>query len=58
MAIPSAKSGRSDGGARGFWRRLLRAAQALDEHWIGDLIGALCLFGLLWVGLVAGAVLQ
>ena len=25
--------------------RLLRALAYLDDHWIGDLIGACCLFG-------------
>jgi len=38
--------------------RIIRALRALDTHWMGDLIGALCLFGILWLGLVAGAVLQ
>ncbi len=31
--------------------RLLRA---LDDHWIGDLLGVLCLFGGLWGLLVLG----
>ncbi|WP_370269198.1 hypothetical protein [Nioella sp.] len=38
--------------------RFIRALKALDDHWLGDLIGALCLFGALWIGLAAGAVLQ
>jgi hypothetical protein len=40
------------------WRRLLDAARALDNHWIGDLIGAVSLFAMLWIALVAGWVLQ
>lgn len=40
------------------WRRLLRAARALDDHWIGDLIGAVSLFATLYVALVAGWALQ
>lgn len=46
------------GGADSFWHRLLRAARALDGHWIGDLIGVVSLFAMLWVGLAAGWVLQ
>lgn len=38
--------------------RLLRALRALEDHWLGDLIGALSLFAALWLGLVAGAVMQ
>ena len=38
--------------------RILRALRALDQSWLGDVIGAVCLFGLLYVGLLAGAVLQ
>ena len=37
---------------------IVRALRALDAHWLGDLIGAGCLFGILWLGLLAGAVLQ
>lgn len=29
-----------------------RLARALDDHWIGDLLGVLCLFGGLWGGFV------
>lgn len=39
-------------------RRFVRALRALDDHWLGDLIGAACLLGTLWLALVAGAVLQ
>jgi hypothetical protein len=56
MAILSAKRGAD--GREPVWRRLLRAARALDDHWLGDLIGAASLFALLWVGLVAGWVLS
>lgn len=34
--------------------RLLRAAAWLDDHWIGDLIGAVSLFALLFAGLFLG----
>ena len=32
----------------------IRAMARLDDHWIGDLIGAVCLFGMLWGGLFLG----
>jgi len=38
--------------------RFIRALRALEDHWLGDLIGALCLFAGLWLGLLAGAVVQ
>ena len=38
--------------------RFIRALRALDDHWLGDLIATICLFGSLYIGLVAGAVLQ
>ena len=38
--------------------RFIRALRALDDHWLGDLIGAACLFGIFYLVLVAGAVLQ
>ncbi|MES2434219.1 MAG: hypothetical protein V4586_10380 [Pseudomonadota bacterium] len=34
--------------------RLLRAMARLDDHWIGDLIGAVCLFSFLFIGLLIG----
>ena len=37
--------------------RFIRALRALEDHWLGDLIGAVALLGLLYVGLCAGAVL-
>jgi len=40
------------------WRRFIRVVRALDDHWIGDLIGVASLFATLWVALVAGWVLQ
>ena len=30
---------------KGLCFALIRAARRLDDHWIGDLIGAACLFG-------------
>lgn len=38
--------------------RFIRALRALDDHWLGDLIGVFCLFGIFYLVLVAGAVLQ
>lgn len=38
--------------------RFIRALRALDDHWLGDLIGVSCLFAILWLPLMAGAVLQ
>ena len=35
--------------------RLLRAMARLDAHWAGDLIGAVSLFSLLFIGLFIGA---
>lgn len=38
--------------------RMLRLMRALDDHWAGDLIGSICLFGsgygLLFLGYGAG----
>ncbi|MGV8987609.1 MAG: hypothetical protein ACOH2H_15165 [Cypionkella sp.] len=34
--------------------RFLRALARLDNHWIGDLIGALCLFGCGYGALLIG----
>lgn len=34
--------------------RLITVLARLDDHWIGDLIGAVCLFGMLWGGLFLG----
>ncbi|WP_268815760.1 hypothetical protein [Tabrizicola flagellatus] len=43
-------------------RRLLNAVRRLDDHWLGDLIGVLCLFGLiplvLFLGTFFGGVQQ
>lgn len=36
---------------------LIRALRALEAHWIGDLIGAVCLFALLFGFLTLGWVL-
>lgn len=35
----------------------IRALRAFDDHWLGDLLAAACLFACLWIGLLAGAVL-
>ena len=34
--------------------RLKRALARIEEHWLGDLIGAVSLFGGLWMGLFLG----
>lgn len=36
---------------------VLRLMHRLDDHWIGDLIGSVCLFILLFEGLWFGSVL-
>lgn len=36
------------------WGHIKRGAHALDDHWIGDLIGVLCLFVIPYVLLVFG----
>ena len=38
----------------GFWRGLCGAVARLEDHWLGDLIGAVSLFGALWILLVLG----
>lgn len=35
--------------------RLLRAMARLDDHWAGDLIGAVSLFSMLFMGLFIAA---
>lgn len=37
-----------------FMRAVIRAARALDDHWIGDLIGAVCMIGAPCVMLILG----
>lgn len=51
-------SPRASSSLRAGWGWLIRAARRLDDHWIGDLIGAVCLFGMLWIGLVAAMVFE
>ncbi|WP_170563073.1 hypothetical protein [Ruegeria atlantica] len=36
-----------------FLQSLIRAVHALNDHWLGDVIGALSIFVLLWGGLLA-----
>ena len=57
MNVTSALRSLADMAGAGFGR-MMRAMRWLDGHWIGDAIGAVCLFALLWIALVAGAVLQ
>jgi len=51
-------SPRASSSLRAGWGWLIRAARRLDDHWIGDLIGAVCLFALLWMGLVIAMVFE
>lgn len=53
MAILSAIIGLADGWCA-FMRRIGRATRALDDHWIGDAIGVVCLFAGLWLALLIG----
>jgi hypothetical protein len=39
-------------------RRVMRALREFDWTWVGDAIGAASLFVLLWLMLLAGAVLS
>ncbi|WP_333815660.1 hypothetical protein [Tabrizicola sp.] len=55
---PAQAKGESAGRGGKFAQAVLRAARALDDHWIGDLIGAVCLFALGWMGFAIGWVLQ
>ena len=34
-------------------RKLIALANWLNNHWLGDLIGVACLFGITYIGLVA-----
>jgi hypothetical protein len=43
---------------RAGWRWLVRANRRIEDSWVGDLIGVVSLFGLLWIGLVASAVFE
>lgn len=38
--------------------RILRALRALDDHWLGDLIGAVCLFGTIVLLVIFAGVLS
>ncbi|SLN48125.1 hypothetical protein PSA7680_02477 [Pseudoruegeria aquimaris] len=58
VAACEPSSPRASSSLRAGWGWLIRAARRLDDHWIGDLIGALCLFGMLWIGLVAAMVFE
>ncbi|MDO5706914.1 MAG: hypothetical protein Q4G49_17825 [Paracoccus sp. (in: a-proteobacteria)] len=40
------------------WARIRRANAWLENSWLGDLIGAVCLFATLYLLLIAGAVLS
>lgn len=39
-------------------RGLVRVNRRIEDSWVGDLIGVVSLFGLLWIGLVAAAVFE
>jgi len=49
-------SPRASSSLRAGWGWLIAAARRLDDSWLGDMIGAACLFGMLWLGLWAAAV--
>lgn len=38
-------------------RKLFAACKRLDDHWLGDLIGVACLFGLVPLTLFIGSIL-
>jgi hypothetical protein len=38
--------------------KLHAACRRLDDHWVGDLIGVICLFGLGYAALLLGHVLE
>ncbi len=38
--------------------RIIRAMRALDDHWLGDLIGAVCLFGTIFLMVIVAGVLS
>lgn len=39
-------------------RTIIRSLRKLDDHWIGDLIGGVCLFGSIILLVIAAGVLQ
>ena len=43
---------------RAGWRWLVRVNRRIEDSWVGDLIGAVSLFAMLWIGLVAAAVFE
>lgn len=40
------------------FRLIVRGLRRLDDHWLGDLIGAASLFVMLWIFLFMGAFFQ
>lgn len=38
--------------------RIIRAIRVLDDHWLGDLIGAVCLFGAIILLVIFAGVLS
>lgn len=43
---------------RAGWRRLVRVMNRIEHSWVGDLIGVVCLFALLWMLLLLGAAFE
>lgn len=39
---------------RAGWRRIRAASDWLDGHWLGDLLGVICLFGIGFAALLIG----
>ena len=40
------------------WRRIKAASEWLDSHWVGDLAGAICVFGIGLAALLVGCGMQ
>ena len=63
MTLPTSSAERGNGARRRLLpnlpaagRLIKRWSDAIDDSWVGDLIGALALFALLWLGLFAALV--
>ena len=48
----------ADKALRAGWRRLVRVMNRIEHSWVGDLIGVVCLFALLWMLLLLGAAIE
>lgn len=43
---------------RAAWRRICIVSRWIDESWVGDLVGVICLFIVLFTGLFMGVLFQ